>query len=259
MNKSIRKAIIAGNWKMNNTPEQTVKFIHELLPLISINGDVQGCETVLCVPFINIPAAVETTKGTNIKIGAQNVHYKSKGAYTGEISAEMLAESGVKYVIIGHSERRRECGETDNTVNKRLTAAISAGLNVILCVGERDFERNEGVTREIVAIQTKIALLGISETNLSQVIIAYEPVWAIGTGVNATPEQAEEVCAFIRDIIKNKYSRETAEKTSILYGGSMNADNAGELLSKTNVDGGLIGGASLISKDFSEIVKAALH
>jgi len=254
MKKSVRKAIIAGNWKMNFTPSQTVKFIDELIPFV---GNADGCEVVLCVPYTSIQTAVEAVKGTNLKIGAQNVHFEPKGAFTGEISAEMLVECGVEYVILGHSERRQYFGEIDTTVNKRLTAAVNAGLTVILCVGELLIERDEGITEEIVAIQTKIALLGIDEELLKRVVIAYEPVWAIGTGRTATAEQAEEVCACIRKVLANKYGEDVAETVTIQYGGSMNPGNADELLAKVNVDGGLIGGASLKANDFTAIVRAA--
>lgn len=254
MNKSTRKTVIAGNWKMNYTPSETKKFIGELLPMIK---DYNKCDIVLCVPFVDIATAVEAVKGTGIKIGAQNVHYETKGAYTGEISADMLKETGAEYVILGHSERRQYFGEVDTTVNQRLTSAVNAGLTVILCVGELLAEREEGITEEMVSMQTKIALLGITPEQMKQIIIAYEPVWAIGTGKTATTEQADEMCACIRKVIAGKYGNEIAEATTIQYGGSMNAGNADELLSKYHVDGGLIGGASLKVADFTEIVKAA--
>lgn len=254
MNKSTRKTVIAGNWKMNYTPSETKKFISELLPMIK---DYNKCDVVLCVPFVDITTAVEAVKGTGVKIGAQNVHYETKGAYTGEISADMLKETGAEYVILGHSERRQYFGEVDTTVNQRLTSAVNAGLTVILCVGELLVEREEGITEEIVSMQTKIALLGITPEQMKQVIIAYEPVWAIGTGKTATTEQADEMCGCIRKIIAGKYGNEIAEAMTIQYGGSMNAGNADELLSKHHVDGGLIGGASLKAADFTEIVKAA--
>lgn len=254
MNKATRKTVIAGNWKMNYTPSDTKKFISELLLKIK---DYNDCEIVLCVPFVNIATAVEAVKGTNIKIGAQNVHYEQKGAFTGEISADMLKETGAEYVILGHSERRQYFGEENTMVNKRLTAAVNAGLTVILCVGEIELERDEDITTEIIGIQTKIALLGITAEQMKRVIIAYEPVWAIGTGRTATANQADEMCECIRSIIAVKYGDVVAESTTIQYGGSMNASNADELLSKPNVDGGLIGGASLKVDEFTEIVKAA--
>ena len=254
MNKTLRKPVIAGNWKMNMTPAKTTAFIEELA------GKVEGknaCDIVLCVPFVDIAPAVASAKGTNIKIGAQNVHFKESGAYTGEISAEMLLECGADYVVIGHSERRQYFGETDETVNLRTLAALNAGLKVILCVGELLNERELGITEEIVGMQTKIALKGVTSEQLKNVIIAYEPVWAIGTGKTATADQAEEVCAFIRNVIAGLYTKAEADATVIQYGGSMNAGNAAELLSKENVDGGLIGGASLKTADFTVIVEAA--
>lgn len=254
MNKAKRPVVIAGNWKMNNTPAKTKALISELVPMVK---DKNGCDIVLCVPFVDIDAAVKASEGSNIKIGAQNVHFAPKGAYTGEVSAEMLKECGVEYVIIGHSERRTYFGETDATVNLRLKAALSAGLKVILCVGEVKDERVNGITDEIVAIQTKLDLLGVSADDMKNVIIAYEPVWAIGTGLTATPEQADETCGVIRKTIAGLYGNDIAESTVIQYGGSMNAKNAAELLAKVNVDGGLIGGASLKAADFTVIVDAA--
>lgn len=254
MNKALRRTVIAGNWKMNYTPSETQKFIGELLPKIE---DYNDCDVVVCVPFVDIATAVEAVKGTNVKVGAQNVHYEAKGAYTGEISAGMLKEIGAEYVILGHSERRQYFGEVDTMVNKRLTSAVNAGLKVILCVGEIEVERDENVTAEIVGIQTKIALLNITAEQMKNVIIAYEPVWAIGTGRTATSDQADEMCECIRKVLAGKYGEAVAEATTIQYGGSMNASNADELLSKLHVDGGLIGGASLKVDDFTAIVKAA--
>lgn len=253
MDKSKRKAIIAGNWKMNKTPAAATALINEMKPLVAD----AGCEVVLCVPFVDIDAALKATEGTNIAIGAENCHFEKSGAFTGEISAEMLKEIGVKYVIIGHSERRQYFGETDVTVNKRLKAALSEGLTGILCVGETLGQREQGITSELVRLQTKIALGGISAEEAKRVVIAYEPVWAIGTGKTATADQAEEVCAIIRQVVAEIYNKDVAEAMTIQYGGSMNAKNAEELLSKYNVDGGLIGGASLVAADFAAIVKAA--
>ncbi len=253
MKKSVREAIIAGNWKMNKTPSETKALINEMKPLV--NG--ADCKVVLCVPFVDIDAALTASAGSNIEIGAENCHFEKSGAFTGEVSPVMLKEMGVKYVIIGHSERRQYFGETDVTVNKRLKNALSEGLKVILCVGETLEQREQGITAELVAMQTKIALLGVSKEDAKNVIIAYEPVWAIGTGKTATSDQAEEVCAIIRNVIADIYDNDTAEGMTIQYGGSMNAKNADELLSKVNVDGGLIGGASLKAEDFSIIVKAA--
>ena len=250
----MRKTVIAGNWKMNMTPAKTREFITALAPMVA---GKDKCDIVLCVPFVDIATAVEAAKGTNIKIGAQNVHFKESGAYTGEISAEMLCEVGTEYVIIGHSERRQYFGETDETVNLRTKAALAAGLKVILCLGELLEERQAGITEEIVSMQTKLDLAGIPESDLKNIIIAYEPVWAIGTGLTATPEQADEVCAIIRGVVASLYSKEAAEEMTIQYGGSMNDANARELLEKENIDGGLIGGASLKTDKFTTIVKAA--
>lgn len=254
MNKAKRSVVIAGNWKMNMTPAETTDFMKALAPKVA---DVKEAKVVLCVPFVDIAAAVEATKGTNIEIGAENVHMEEKGAYTGEISGKMLASCGVGYVIVGHSERRQYFGETDATVNGRARAGLANGLKVIVCVGETLTEREQGVTFETVARQTKIALLGISAEDMKNIIIAYEPVWAIGTGKTATAEQAEEVCAYIRSVVASLYGAEVAEATTVQYGGSMNAKNAAELLAMENIDGGLIGGASLKPDDFTVIVKAA--
>ena len=253
MNKAVRKAIIAGNWKMNQTQAQTKALIEEMKPLVK-DAD---CGVVLCVPYTDLASAIEATKGSNIKIGAENCHWANSGAFTGEISAQMLTEMGVEYVIIGHSERRQYFGETDVTVNQRVRAALDAGLTVILCVGETLEQREQGITSELVAMQTKIALGGVSAQEMEKVIIAYEPVWAIGTGKTATAEQANEVNHTIRETIGALYGESVAEKTVVQYGGSMNAGNAEELLAQPDVDGGLIGGASLKAKDFSVIVAAA--
>ena len=250
----MRKYVIAGNWKMNMTPSQTRAFITELAPMVA---GKDKCDIVLCVPFVDIATAVEAAKGTNIKIGAENVHFKANGAYTGEVSAEMLKEIGTEYVIVGHSERRQYFGETDETVNLRTKAALAAGLKVILCVGELLEARQSGITEEIVSMQTKLDFAGIPEEDLKNVIIAYEPVWAIGTGLTATPEQADEACGIIRGVIAKLYSDKAAEEMIIQYGGSMNDANAAELLAKENVDGGLIGGASLKTDKFTVIVNAA--
>lgn len=252
MNKALRKAVIAGNWKMNNTPAETMALINEMKPLVA-GAD---CDVVICAPFVDLQAALDAAEGSNIKIGAENCHWAEKGAFTGEVSAPMLKAMGVPYVIIGHSERRQYFGETDETVNKRVRAALDCGLTVILCVGEVLEEREQGVTFEIVGKQTKVALQGVSENELKNVIIAYEPVWAIGTGKTATAEQADEVNGYIREVIAGLYSKEAADAFVVQYGGSMNAANAEELLDKENVDGGLIGGASLKANDFSVIVKA---
>ena len=254
MKKEVRCAVIAGNWKMNKTPSEAREAVSKTAELTK---GMTGCKVVLCVPFVDIPVAVEAAKGTDVAIGAQNVHFKESGAYTGEVSAKMLTECGVEYVIIGHSERRQYFGETDETVNLRTKAALAAGLKVILCLGEVLEQRQSGITSEIVSMQTKLDLAGISAEDMKNVIIAYEPVWAIGTGLTATPEQAEEVCALIRETLAGLYGADVAEATTIQYGGSMNDGNAADLLSKVNVDGGLIGGASLVPEKFLKIVEAA--
>jgi len=253
MNKQTRKAVIAGNWKMNKTPSETTALINEMKPLVA-GAD---CDVVLCVPFIDIAAAIEAAKGSNIKIGAENVHFKDSGAYTGEVSGAMLKEAGVEYVVIGHSERRQYFGETDQTVNLRTLAALKAGLKPIVCVGETLEQRELGYTETLLKFQTKMALTNVSAEDMKNIIIAYEPVWAIGTGVTATDDQADEGNGYVRAAIEEKYGKDVAEATTVQYGGSMNAGNAEGLLSKYNVDGGLIGGASLKAADFSVIVKAA--
>ena len=253
MNKALRKAVIAGNWKMNKTPAEAKELLDAIKPLVK-DAD---CDVVACVPFVDLSVALEATAGSNVKVGAENCHWEPSGAYTGEISAPMLAAMQVPYVIIGHSERRTYFGETDVTVNKRVKAALANGLTVILCVGEYLEQREQGVTGEVVAMQTKIDLQGVSAEELKRVIIAYEPVWAIGTGKTATAAQANEVCALIRATIADLYSKADADALTIQYGGSMNAKNAEELLDQPDVDGGLIGGASLKLEDFAAIVKAA--
>ena len=250
----MRRYVIAGNWKMNFTPSEATAFINEIKPMVEGKNN---CDIIFCAPFVTIASAMEAAKGSNIKIGAQNVHFEEKGAFTGEISAKMLGEIGVEYVIIGHSERRQYFGETDHTVNLRTKAALAAGLKVILCLGEVKEERLAGITNEVVAMQTKLDLAGVSADELKNVIIAYEPVWAIGTGLTATPEQADETCGVIRSVVASLYGNDAAEEIIIQYGGSMNDKNATELLSKTNVDGGLIGGASLVAEKFTAIVDAA--
>lgn len=253
MNKLVRKAIIAGNWKMNKTPAEAKELLTQITPLVK-DAD---CDVIACVPFVDLQVALEATEGTNVKIGAENCHWEKSGAFTGEISADMLKAMGIEYVIIGHSERRQYFGETDVTVNKRVRAALDAGLTVILCVGELLSEREQGITAETVSLQTKVALQGVSADELKRIVIAYEPVWAIGTGLTATADQAEEVCAIIRSVLAGLYCDDCAQAVTIQYGGSMNDANAAELLSKENVDGGLIGGASLVAEKFAAIVKAA--
>lgn len=250
----MRRTVIAGNWKMNMTPAETKKFITELAPKVK---GLDKCDIVLCVPYVDIATAVEAAAGTNIRIGAENVHFAESGAYTGEVSAKMLTEIGTEYVVIGHSERRQYFGETDETVNLRTKAALAAGLKVILCLGEVKAERLAGITDEVVAMQTKLDLAGVSAEELKNVIIAYEPVWAIGTGLTATPEQADETCGVIRATVAKLYGERAADELTVQYGGSMNDGNAAELLAKPNVDGGLIGGASLKTDKFTAIVEAA--
>ena len=249
----MRKPIIAGNWKMNKTPSEARELVSALIPLVK---DAK-CDVVVCTPAVDFAAVSEVIKGTNIKLGAENMHWKESGAYTGELSAAMLKESGVEYVILGHSERRTYFGDTDETVAKRLKAALENGLKGILCVGEYKEQREQGITAELVAMQVKIALGGLSAEQVKNVIIAYEPIWAIGTGLTATAEQADEVCGIIRSTVASLYGKEIADGMTVQYGGSMNAKNAAELLSKENVDGGLIGGASLKAPDFAAIVEAA--
>ena len=247
------KYVIAGNWKMNKTPAEATALIEAIKSLVKD----ATCDVVVGVPFIDIPAALEATKGSNIGVAAQNCYWEKSGAFTGEIAADMLREMGVGYVILGHSERRTYFGDTDATVAKRVRGALDAGLTAILCVGEYLEQREQGITAEIVSMQTKIALEGVSKEELSRVIIAYEPVWAIGTGRTATAEQANEVCAQIRGVLADLYDQDAANAVTIQYGGSMNAGNAADLLAMPDVDGGLIGGASLKAADFATIVAAA--
>ncbi len=253
MDKTKRKAIIAGNWKMNKTPNEAKELLNAITPLVK-DAD---CEVVACVPYVDLSVALEAVKGTNVKIGAENCHWEKSGAYTGEISTGMLTEMGVEYVVLGHSERRQYFGETDETVNKRTKAALAAGLKPIVCVGELLWERECDITEEVIARQIKLDLFDVSAEDVKKTVIAYEPVWAIGTGKTATADQAEEVCAFIRATLAKLYDKETADAVTIQYGGSMNDGNADELLSKADVDGGLIGGASLVAEKFAAIVKAA--
>ena len=244
----MRKAIIAGNWKMNNTAAEGVALIEALRPLVA---DAE-CDVVVCVPFTDIPAAAKALEGSNIKLGAQNVHFAEKGAYTGEISAAMLKEYGVEYVIIGHSERRQYFGETDETVNKRTLAALAAGLTPIVCIGESLEERETGKTESVLAKQIEEGFKGIED--IKKIVVAYEPIWAIGTGRTATAEQANETIGFIRRKIGEMFCPKCAENVRIQYGGSMNAGNCKELMAMPEIDGGLIGGASLKAPDFAAIV-----
>lgn len=247
----MRKAIIAGNWKMNNTASEGVALVKAIAPLVT----EATCDVVVCVPAIDIPAVSEALKGTNIRLGAENVHFAEKGAYTGEISAAMLKEYGVEYVIIGHSERRQYFGETDETVNKRTLTALNAGLTPIVCVGETLEERETGKTENVLHRQLEEGLKGVED--ITKLVVAYEPVWAIGTGKTATAAQANETIGYIRKTLGELFCEKCAAKVRIQYGGSMNAGNCKELMAQEEIDGGLIGGASLKAKDFSVIVKAA--
>ncbi|MDO5143206.1 MAG: triose-phosphate isomerase [bacterium] len=246
----MRKAIIAGNWKMNKTPSEAKALVNELKPLVAD----ATCDVVVCVPAVDIPAVVEAAAGSNIKVGAENVHFAAAGAYTGELSAAMLKECGVEYVIIGHSERRQYFGETDQTVNQRTLAAVAAGLTPIVCVGEMKDVREAGATDGLVDYQTIMALNGLSAEQVKNVVIAYEPVWAIGTGLTATDEQANETIGVIRKALARKYGQEVADEVRIQYGGSMNPKNVKGLMAQPEIDGGLIGGASLKAPDFSLVV-----
>ena len=246
-----RKRIIEGNWKMNMTPSEAVKLVEELKPLV-VNDDV---DVVYCVPAIDIVPVVEAVKGTNVQVGAENFYIEDKGAYTGEISAPMLVDAGVKYVIIGHSERREYFKEDDAFLNKKVKKAIASGLTPILCCGETLEQREMGVTMDWIRLQIKSDLAGVAADDVKNLVIAYEPIWAIGTGKTATSDQAEEVCKGIRELIAEVYDTDTAQAVRIQYGGSMNAGNAKELLAKPNIDGGLIGGASL-KAEFGQVVNA---
>lgn len=247
------KYIIAGNWKMNKLPSETYDFVKE----VAKATEGAACEVVCCTPFVCLAPAVEAAKGTHVKIGAENLYFEDKGAFTGEVSADMLKDLGVTYVIIGHSERRQYFAETDETVNKKTVKALEKGLLPIVCVGESLEQREAGITMDLITIQIKKAFAGISAADAEKVVVAYEPIWAIGTGKTATADQAEEVCGGIRKVLADLYDEKTAAAITIQYGGSMNAGNAADLLAKENIDGGLIGGASLKSADFAVIVGAA--
>lgn len=247
--KMARKKIVAGNWKMNMTPSEAVKLVEELKPLVA-SDDV---EVVYCVPAIDIIPVAEAVKGSNVAIGAQNMYFEEKGAFTGEISAAMLTDAGVKYVILGHSERRDYFKEDDALLNKKVKKAFEAGLTPILCCGESLEQREMGVTMDWIRLQIKSDLVGISAAQVASMVIAYEPIWAIGTGKTATTEQAQEVCKGIRECIAEMYDAATAEAVRIQYGGSVNGANAAELFAQPDIDGGLVGGASL-KADFGKIV-----
>ena len=244
-----RKKIIAGNWKMNMTPSQAVELINTLKPLVA----TEDADVVFCVPAIDIIPAIEAAKGSNIEIGAENMYYEEKGAYTGEIAPDMLTDVGVKYVIIGHSERREYFAETNETVNKKVLKAFEHGITPIVCCGESLTQREQGITIDWIRQQIKIAFLGVTAEQAKTAVIAYEPIWAIGTGKTATTEQAQEVCAAIRVCIGEIYGEATAEAIRIQYGGSVNAGTAAELFAQPDIDGGLVGGAAL-KPDFGKIV-----
>ena len=246
----MRKKVIAGNWKMNMLPDEAIKFIEELTPLVK---DTKN-EVILCVPYTDLFYALLTAQNTNIKIGAQNMHFEEKGAYTGEVSGKMLKAINVEYVIIGHSERRQYFNETDETVNKKLKAAFTYGLKPIVCVGETLEEREAGKTTDIITKQTELALEGLTEEQVANTIIAYEPIWAIGTGKTATSEDANNSIKEIRNKIKEIYGQKVSDRVIIQYGGSVKSTNSKELFSMSDIDGGLVGGASLKADEFSKIV-----
>lgn len=245
----MRRKIIAGNWKMNKTPSEAVALVNELKDLVK-NDEV---DVVYCVPAIDIVPVVEAVKGTNVKVGAENMYFEESGAYTGEISAAMLKDAGVEYVIIGHSERRDYFKEDDVLLNKKVKKAIEAGITPILCCGETLEQREMGIAVDFIRLQIKSDLKDVAATDVANLVIAYEPIWAIGTGKTATSDQAEEICKAVRDCIREMYDDATAEKVRIQYGGSVNAGNAAELFTKPNIDGALVGGASL-KADFGKIV-----
>ena len=246
----MRKKVIAGNWKMNKLPNEAMSFIEELIPLVKDTDN----EVVICVPYTDLFYTLLTAQNTNIKIGAQNMHFEEKGAYTGEVSGEMLKSINVEYVIIGHSERRAYYGETDETVNKKLKKALSLGLKPIVCVGESLEERESGKAKEIVTTQTRKALEGLEPKDVEKTILAYEPIWAIGTGKTATKEDANETIKWIREEIEKIYGKSIAECVIIQYGGSVKSTNAKDLFQMSDIDGGLVGGASLDAQEFAKIV-----
>lgn len=244
-----RKKIIAGNWKMNMTPSEAVELINTLKPLVA----TEDADVVFCVPAIDIIPAIEAAKGSNIEIGAENMYFEEKGAYTGEISPAMLTDVGVKYVVLGHSERREYFAETSETVNKKMLKAFEHGITPIMCCGETLTQREQGVTMDFIRQQVKVGFLGVTAEQAATAVIAYEPIWAIGTGKTATTEQAQEVCKGIRECIAEIYDEATAEAIRIQYGGSVNAATAPELFAQPDIDGGLVGGAAL-KPDFGKIV-----
>ena len=251
-NNNLRKKIVAGNWKMNILPSQVIDFINQL------KNKVQSDKTdvVICPTFVCLLAAVSACQGTQIKVGAQNMHWEEKGAFTGEISPAMLVDLKVEYVIIGHSERRQYFAEIDETVNKKVHAAFKFGLKPIVCVGETLEQREQGITNDLLRLQTRIAVKGLTADQIKALVIAYEPIWAIGTGKTATPEDANSAIATIRGLIEEVYGRDTAQHVRIQYGGSVNASNANELFNMPDIDGGLVGGASLKAEEFASIVNS---
>ena len=246
----MRRKVIAGNWKMNKLPNEAIELIEKLTPLVKDTNN----EVIVCVPYVDLFYVLLQTQGTNIKVGAQNMHWEEKGAYTGEVSGEMLSKIGVEYVIIGHSERRAYFAETDETVNKKIKSALSYNLKPIVCVGESLEQRESGIAKDIITKQTELALQGIAPENLDNIIIAYEPIWAIGTGKTATKEDANESIKWIREKIVEIYGQQVADRVIIQYGGSVKSSNAKDLFEMTDIDGGLVGGASLDAEEFAKIV-----
>ena len=251
-----RKVVIAGNWKMNKTGAEGKAFIEEFIPKVA---GIDNVEIIVCPTFTALSSVVSAAAGSNVKVGAQNIHWAESGAFTGEISAEMLKETGVDYVIIGHSERRQYFGETDATVNQRLNAALAAGLIPMVCIGELLEEREGGKTESVLGTQIRGGLAGISAEDMTKVIVAYEPVWAIGTGKTATPEMAEETHAYVRSVLVDMFGEDTASQVRIQYGGSMKGANSAELVAQEDIDGGLVGGASLEPEAFAELIKNACN
>ena len=256
MNKNLRPALIAGNWKMNKLSSEVPAFVSELMNTAALDEKV---EAALCVPFPLLGAMLSSTKETPIFVGAQDVSTHDAGAYTGEVSAPMLADLGLRFCIVGHSERRQYFGETDFQVNEKIRKLLDAGLTPIVCVGESREQRELGITEDFIACQIKSALYGFSAEEVAGLVIAYEPIWAIGTGLTATAEQAEEICGRIREIVGELFGKEVSDRLRVLYGGSMNPKNAEQLLAKPDIDGGLIGGASLRPAEFAALLEAASH
>ncbi|MDQ1911389.1 triose-phosphate isomerase [Paenibacillus sp. GD4] len=249
----MRKPIIAGNWKMFKTVQESIAFVNE----VKGKAEVDGVDSVICAPYTNLPALVEAVKGTNLKVGAQNLHWEDNGAYTGEISGVQLKDLGVDYVIIGHSERRAYFAETDETVNKKVIASFKHGLTPIVCVGEKLEEREAGQTKEVCKVQTEAALQGLSAEQAAQVVIAYEPIWAIGTGKSSTADDANEVISYIRQLVAGQFSQQVADQVRIQYGGSVKPNNIAEYMQASDIDGALVGGASLEPASYIALVEGA--